>query len=119
MTAACVLLLAGCRGLPQAQAQDAPGVAAMPPTVRDQCAPNALYSVLVLQAPDGRVGAYVLRPRIMDAPIPYLDPDGEPIATFAIFDDDASKQAASAAIDRLRAAYPIEVPLRCPAQFLP
>lgn len=113
-TWALLALVAGCRAMPMDAAQHPPGQAAVPAAVLANCARNSLYSVLVMKSPDGRTGAYVLRPRIMDAPIPYLGPDGREITTFSIFDEDAARQAAGARVERLRAAYPIEEPLRCP-----
>lgn len=77
------------------------------------CAPNSFYRVIVLRDEKGQIGAYVLRPAIMDSPIPYLDCHGAPIATFHIFGSDEEKAKATSVINALQRKFPRQEALDC------
>ncbi len=93
-----------------------PAAGGLPETVAGFCTgggPPGRRAV-ALEDAAGVVGGYMLATGIMDAPLTYLDPDGQALATFHIFGSDEEKAAASAVIDPLRAKFPRERPLACP-----
>ena len=101
------------RGEAKAVASTCPTREVSAKVIREHCGDPAI--VKVLRNSEGAIGAYVLQPTVMDSPIPYLDCNGEPLTVFHIFAPDAEKQRASAIIDPIRSAYPVEEPLRCTA----
>lgn len=79
----------------------------------EYCRAHPFYRVTVLRNADGEIGGYVLQPAIRDAPIPYLDAEGEALTAFHIFAGAAEKRDAMNIITPLRQHFPIEEPLSC------
>ena len=74
-------------------------------------APKPFHTVFILKNEDGLIGGYVLQPKKMDAPIPYLDCHGESLAMFHIFGSAEEKEQAEAILGPFREQFPIEEPL--------
>lgn len=72
--------------------------------------------MVVLKNAGGLTGGYVLLPAIMDAPVPYLDANGDALATFHIFDSPEKKREAAAVIQQLKREFPLEEAADCRAQ---
>ena len=70
--------------------------------------------VIILRNGKGDIGGYKINMPVGDTPIPYLDVNGEQIASFHIFDTDENKAAASKIISQLTSEFPVEEPLKCP-----
>ena len=84
------------------------------PSVLAEFCPRSFYQVSILKNAQNRIGGYVLQPAIMDAPIPYLDCEGQPLTTFHIFGSDVEKKKATKIIDPLIKRFPIREALVCP-----
>jgi hypothetical protein len=99
----------------RSEANAVPGTSAgIAPAVRQQyCGERSFYRVKVRKDRQGAIGAYVLQPAIRDAPIPYLDHEGNALATFHIFGSDEEKRSATAVIQPLLTRFPIEEALDC------
>jgi hypothetical protein len=79
-------------------------------------APGPMSPVItVMRDASGKIGGYVHQMPIMDSPISYLDAQGAQVARFHIFGSDEEKKHNEPIIDALRAAYPVQAPLECPA----
>lgn len=74
---------------------------------------NSFYQVTVLKNSQGLIGGYVLRPSVMDSPIPYLDCNGNSLTMFHIFDSNGNKENAMKIIEPLLKEFPIQEPLDC------
>lgn len=81
--------------------------------IQKHCKEGSFFTVTVLKNPEGLIGGYVLQPAIRDSPIPYLDSNGEKIASFHIFGSDEEKANAMEIIDPLTTEFPIEELLSC------
>ena len=79
------------------------------------CGGGPTRAVRVLRNDAGAVGGYVAVPSVMDSPIAFHDATGKTLTVFHIFDTDAAKAAASAIIERQRAAFPREEIVPCGA----
>ena len=75
---------------------------------------NSGIKVSVLKNSKGEIGGYKINMPVDDTPIPYLDANGQQIASFHIFDTDENKAAASKIISQLTSEFPVEEPLKCP-----
>jgi hypothetical protein len=105
----CLLLLCGCAAPSSPNAAD--GIS---PKVRSEhCQDRGFYNVKVLKDASGAIGGYVLQPAIRDAPIPYLDRDGNILTSFHIFGSDQEKRSAMAIIGPLTKRFPVEERLDC------
>lgn len=75
-------------------------------------APGPTRWIVVLFVDEaGNVGGYRAGMAIMDSPISYFDAAGALVGTFHIFGPAADNDAANAALERIRAGFPIERPL--------
>lgn len=87
------------------------------PKVRSEhCRERPFYTVKVLKNVAGDIGGYVLLPPIRDSLIPYLDAEGDALASFHIFASDEEKRKAMAIITPLRRQFPVEETLDCTAE---
>jgi hypothetical protein len=103
-----------------ASADDQPDAAAfktsreIAPKVRKKyCGEHPFYGVKILKDADGNIGGYVLQPAIRDAPIPFLDHEGNMLTSFHIFGSDEEKRAAMAIVGPLTKRFPAQERLSC------
>jgi hypothetical protein len=80
---------------------------------KDYCGERPFYSVKVLKDAEGNIGGYALQPAIRDAPIPFLDHEGNMLATFHIFGSDDEKRSAMDIVGPLTKRFPVQEMLDC------
>ena len=80
---------------------------------KEYCGERSFYTVKVLKDASGEIGGYVLQPAIRDAPISFLDHEGNILASFHIFGNAEEKRDAMAAVGPLTKRFPVEEGLDC------
>lgn len=77
------------------------------------------YGVIVFKDRGGDIGGYQVSMSIVDSPVRYYDAAGVPLTTFHIFAEKSERDAALRLIKVLRAAFPLQEKLPCPAAASP
>lgn len=75
----------------------------------------ATYGVMIFKDRSGDIGGYQVTTSILDSPVHYFDALGAPLTLFHIFGPDAERTAADRIVKALRAAFPLQERLQCPA----
>ena len=68
----------------------------------------------VFASETGEVGGYSVSAPIMDSPVTYYRPDGQPVGSFHIFATAEENAAARPIIDALSLRFPVQQTVVCP-----